>query len=156
MKESISNSYIVMLVLVFITLVSFVFLSSINYSRAFKIKNKIVDIIERYKNGYEFSNRAKINEEIEQLLKETGYKLNFKSRTCPTYNGKSAINSTKNYYYCIYETDAKNDSSMADKNTGKYYYVKTFITLHIPIINSELDFSVNGETKIFNYEHDFH
>ena len=61
MKEAIGNSAIFTIAIVLISLVIAVFLSSLNYSKAFKIKTHIVDIIENYEDGYIADNRDRID-----------------------------------------------------------------------------------------------
>lgn len=145
MKESISNAALAGLALTFIGVMSIVFLSSLNYTKAFKIKNRIVDIIEQYDAGYAPSNRSAINNEIESTMKNIGYRVNAENKQCPVYQDKlgyeyQALNSTYNYRYCIYEY---NDTR------GKYYKVLAYMYLDIPVIGAYLEFPVSGETKVF-------
>lgn len=140
MKEAIGNSAIFTFAIIFISIVMMVFLSSLNYSKAFKIKNRIVGIIENYESGYIRENRNEIDEEIEAFLRDAGYRVNAENNSCPTRNGKKALNSTYNYRYCIYEYNS---------TRGKYYGVITYMYFDIPLISDLLQFEVYGETKVF-------
>ena len=140
MKEAIGNSAIFTFAIIFISIVMMVFLSSLNYSKAFKIKNRIVGIIENYESGYIRDNRNEIDEEIEAFLRDAGYRINAENNSCPTRNGKKALNSTYNYRYCIYEYDS---------TRGKYYGVITYMYFDIPLIGSNLELAVQGETRTY-------
>lgn len=140
MKEAIGNSAIFTIAIVFVALIIAVFLSSLNYSKAFKIKTHIVDIIENYEDGYIAANRDVINDEIELYLREAGYRVNTANNQCPTIDGRSAVNNPYNYRYCIYEYNS---------TRGNYYRVLTYMYLDIPLISELLQFEVAGQTKVF-------
>ncbi len=140
MKEAIGNSAIFTIAIVLISLIITVFLSSLNYSKAFKIKTHIIDIIENYESGYIESNRDQINNEIEAYLREAGYRVNVKNQQCPTIDGRNALNNPYNYRYCIYEYNS---------TRGNYYRVLTYMYLDIPILSDVLQFQVAGQTKVF-------
>lgn len=135
MKESIANAYILNIVIVFVVIFIFFFASSLTYSKAFKVKNRIVDIIEKYE-AYD----SKAIAEISASLGEMGYRVNTSNRECPVRNGKTSMTMTYNSYrYCVYEyTTSK----------GTYYGVAAYMYFDLPIIGESLEFPVYGETKI--------
>ena len=57
MKEAIGGSYIFQIVIVFIALFSTFIVYSVNYSKAFKVKNEVLDLIEQYQ-GFTKSNES--------------------------------------------------------------------------------------------------
>lgn len=135
MKESIANAYILQIVIVFVVIFIFFFAGSLTYSKAFKVKNRIVDIIEKYET---YNDTAK--SEIASTLSEMGYRVDTTNKGCPTRNGKESIVATNNgYRYCVYEYDT---------NKGKYYGVAAYMYFDFPIIGNHLEFPVYGETKI--------
>ena len=135
MKESIANAYIVNIVIVFVVIFIFFFASSLTYSKAFKVKNRIVDIIEKY----EAYNQSAIDE-ISSSLAEMGYRVNVSNKGCPQRNGKDSIAITNSgYRYCVYEYET---------TKGKYYGVSAYMYFDFPIIGEALEFPVHGETKI--------
>ena len=151
MKESIANSYVFMIVIIFVGVIMLVFLSSLAYSKAFKVKNKIIDLIEKYDDGYE-PNQKTLNEQIDEMLKNIGYRVNTRQHTCPerkTNSGKvlTALNTPENYRYCIYkETQGRGDQ----------YYVIVYMYFDIPIVDSNLEFPLSGQTKVFYHTIDNH
>ena len=50
MKESIAQAFIVNLIIFFFVILVLLLFGSINYSKAYKAKNRIVNIIEKYGN----------------------------------------------------------------------------------------------------------
>lgn len=147
MKEAIGNSLIFGLVITFIGIFILLFATSSSYTKAFKVKNKIVEILEKYDdilgidsvNGTVLS--STVEEEINNVLSESGYRISNNSNGCPVRNNADPVNknTTSNYEYCIYAYPT---------NKGTYYGVTTYIYYQIPVIGVELKFPVYGETKI--------
>lgn len=136
MKESISNAFLVNLVIIFIIIFIFFFTGSLSYSKAFKVKNRIIDIIEKYE-GY---NKKDVEAEIISTLGEMGYRIS-NDKSCPKRNGKDAINSISgSYHYCVYEYTA---------SKGNYYGVTAYMYFDFPIIGQSVKFPVYGETRVF-------
>lgn len=151
MREAIGNASVFGLAIAFIGIMILVFLSSLNYTKAFKVKNRIVDIIEQYDDGYSnatdsngVTNRVNINKQVESVLRDIGYRVNTENKQCPTIkkDGETykALNSTYNYRYCIYEFTS---------TRGSYYKVITYMHLDIPVIGGFIEIPVSGETKVF-------
>lgn len=137
MKESIANSYIFNIIIIFIGIIIVILIGSLSYSKAFKIKTKMLSIIEKYK-GYNDNN---VRTEIDNYLKTAGYTVTRTNTSgkCPTVNGAKAINTIKNYDYCIYRFNTVK---------GPYYRVTVFISFDIPIISSYLRIPMSGETRV--------
>lgn len=151
MKEAIGNASVFGLAIAFIGIMILVFLSSLNYTKAFKIKNRLVDIIEQYDDGYSMENRDAINTQIETVLREIGYGVNTSNKQCPNIekNGQTytVLNNTYNYRYCIYEFSS---------TRGSYYKVIAYMQLDIPVIGEYIQIPVSGETKVFYHTVDEH
>lgn len=137
MKESIGNAYIFSIIITLIGIIFLILIGSLSYSKAFKVKTKIINIIQNNE-GYNDNN---IRYEIDNYLKSVGYTVTQPNSNwkCPDVNGTKAINTIRNYDYCIYRfTTVK----------GPYYKVAVFISFDIPIISSYLKIPVSGETKV--------
>lgn len=147
MKEAIGTSFVLGLVITFLIIFMLLFATSLSYTKAFKVKNKIVELIEKYddilKVSVDTNNRLDndLENEISNSLSEIGYRISVTPNNCPERNGKQALtkNTTANYEYCIYRYDTRK---------GTYYGVTTYIYYEVPIIGSSLRFPVYGETKI--------
>jgi hypothetical protein len=140
MKESVGNAFIMTLVIIFITLIILFFTASFAYTKAFRVKSRIVNIIEKY-NGYTVD--AKL--ETENILSEIGYRVRHNEDGSCNTNGRFTnataltVAGTTNYHYCVYKFDA------GDK--GSYYGVVTYMYFEIPLLGKTLSFPVYGETK---------
>ena len=144
MREAIGQSFLVTLVAILVGVIMLVLVFSIVYSKTYKIKTKIVDIMEKYKGNENVYEAA--HNEINEYLTGIGYKKNANSiQDCDPVNGVSALNTlSETYRYCIYEFD-----SGEGLNRGKYYGVKVFIYFEFPIIGDILEIPVYGETEVF-------
>lgn len=135
MREAFGNTFVFNFIIVFVIIFIFFFAGSLTYSKAFKVKNRIVDIIEKYE---AYNQNAK--DEITSTLSEMGYRVNFSNKGCPQRNGKDSLTVTNNgYRYCVYEYDT---------NKGKYYGVSAYMYFEFPIIGQSMEFPVYGETRI--------
>ena len=154
MKEAISNSMVMTIVIVIISFCIIVVLTSLIYSKTYKIKNRVVEIIEKH----EEYNDGAVRDEIEETLREMGYQT--ASRTdvsCPrgrggnapgipdNKQGNKAINTINNYKFCVYQYNTAK---------GVYYSVATFLTVDLPLISDilpmfRLEIPVYGETQVF-------
>lgn len=141
MRESIANSYLFAFVMVFIGIIIALFVGSLAYSKAFKVKTRIISIIEKHK-GY---TQAAANE-IDNMLDNIGYKV--VDMQCPVKNGGVSLAVNSRYNYCVYEYSSHVIEANPNKGKGPYYGVSTFMQFDIPIIGRILRFEVYGETKI--------
>lgn len=144
MKESIAQAFILNLILFFFVILVLLLFGSINYSKAYKVKNRIITIIEKYG---EWGTDAK-NEVADNMVK-AGYQTTTdgdnKCKKLVNKNGRlvfpaDATDSTggRRYDYCVIEYDS---------SVGKYYQVVVYMKFEIPIIGGFLEFPVKGETK---------
>lgn len=151
MREAIGNTFIVNLLMVFLGVMSALLVGSVSYSKAFKVKNRIIYTIERYGGWNVRTGDGSYNlvqSEIEASLKEIGYPLvvsNPFAGGCPNrsgativYGGNTGGTSKNTYHYCVYEYKSEK---------GYYYGVTTFMHFDIPLIGNYLEFPVNGKTK---------
>ena len=159
MKESIGNAFVFGFFIFFAFLTLFILTVSINYSRASKIKNRLLAKVQAYAEStsnisadgsidvIDFESEDFIYE-VEHELASLGYRRNdggYHQNNCDL-NGddqkqKNAkvMNPNSNYKYCIYAYET---------SRGYYYGVKTYMYFDIPIIGSTLEFPIYGETKV--------
>lgn len=130
MRESIGSAMLFYIIITFVVIIIITLVGSLSYSKAFKLKTKIVDIIERY-HGYDADNEEQ-QDEIDSLLSKVGYRVGKSS--CEANNL-----SNSNYNYCVYGYNTPK---------GPYYKVVVFIEFELPIINTVLRFPLSGETEI--------
>ena len=169
MKESISNAFIFGIFITFAFLLLIIFTAAINYSRANKVKNKILNHIASYAELHtevtpqgeplpiDLDTNTELKETIETELSEIGYRGNYggwnANESCNNYKktvegsinqeegieNETLLNPNSNYKYCVFSY----------KTTRGYYYrVVTFMYFDIPIINTTLEFPISGETRV--------
>lgn len=136
MKEAIGNAFLFNIVIVFVVIFIAFLVGSLSYTKAFKVKNRIVSIIEEN----ETYNNSSVRDEIDGALGTIGYRVNKNGiQKCDVRNEKNAVNKTSNYRYCIYEYQT---------SRGKYYGVVAYMYFDIPLISEVLEIPIYGETKI--------
>ena len=72
MKESIAQSFIISLILFFFGILIILYFGSINYSKAYKAKNRIITTLEKY-GSFENNDSGLTKIEIEENLQKGGY-----------------------------------------------------------------------------------
>lgn len=173
MKESISNALLFNLVITFVIVLLGFFIGSLSYSKAAKVKTKIIEEIE--KNGEiagmvtsdsEVAKDAfnKSKAEIEAWLKSggndgkgIGYRITQNGwSNCPEKidNAKGKlINHDSNYEYCVYMINTCVDAQGKIKNDkdkcGIYYHVITYMYFDVPIVGDIIRIPLHGETRVF-------
>jgi len=147
MRESIGNSMVFTIMLIFIGAMIAILVSSVAYSKASKVKNMIADKVEKYAekadNGLlstsSFADGSALAEEINTSLKTIGYRINSTYvNNCPTTDGV-LLNGNSSYKYCVY---------LHQSSRGPYYKVVAYMYFDFPIIGDFIEFPVSTETKI--------
>lgn len=133
MKESISYTFLLNIIITFIVISFFVIMCIMSYTKAFRVNSKIVNAIE-ISEGY---NKVSKNE-INKIVTSYGYqKINV---GCPKKEGHDAINTVDgktNDGTCIYYFD----------NGDKYNYgVITYMTFDFPIVSTLIRIPVYTRT----------
>lgn len=134
MRESLGTAFLVNLIIIFIIIFISLFATSTSYTKAYKVKNQIVNIIEIHNGNY-----SKSRTDIEKFLGEVGYRVNGGGK-CP--DGSEAAS---NFRYCVAKIDQKSNNEM----NSYYYKVTTFMYFEIPLVNNLVEIPVEGETKSF-------
>ena len=139
MKDAIGGGLLFNLVIIFVVAIVVLFISSLAYSKAYKVKNRIIELVEKYE-GYSTEAIA----EIKQDLQLIGYSAEIPTK-CSNVEPNVNLNDT-GYKYCIYERSTSNEN--------KYYEVVTYVHFEFPFIEDFIDLPVKGETKMLgnNYK----
>lgn len=166
MRESIGGTWLIGIVALFIVLFSAFMAYSINYTKAFRAKNGIIDLIEQNE-GYTFYNGPNIDnmkqEELMNdhsvqakayaLVKSMGYDYGSKSENKVVCNNDGTISDATKIDaayqpggYCVYRFC---------NSDGTYRYkVVTYVMMKFPVINFGISVPIKGETKTLYYEID--
>lgn len=128
MKEALTSTTIINIVLIFMVIVFAFILGIIAYYKAFKVNKSILAVIEKYE-GY--NDLAK--KEIDEVLSSAGYGVRSKENvSCPKKDGEKSITKTSAYKYCVYYFDRDTEDR---KNNYYSYGVITYIKIDFPIVN---------------------
>lgn len=139
MKEALGGIFTLQAILIFLVLAISLLLFSVNYTKAFKVKNDIRRVIEEYEGLTESA-----SEKIDAIADQYTYTVSdYKTYTqiCNSMDGYKAYHSTtsngNNVVFCIKcelaDTIGGSDSKL--KYKGAYYTIATFVNIDIPIIN---------------------
>ncbi len=152
MREAFGGTWLLGFVVLFIVLFSAYLTISVNYTKAFKAKNKIVNVIEQNEgftttkcgtnktdNCLKTSNTSE--DKIYKYLDEAGFLLtDINEGRCP--NGYKLI---KDAGYCVRRICT---------SQGAYYKVNTFIKIELPLVWQTFTIPIKGETKVLYYTND--
>ena len=166
MKESIGGTWLIGIVALFIVLFSAFMAYSINYTKAFRAKNGIIDLIEQNE-GYTFYSGSNINNMTQEqlmndssvqaqayaLVKSMGYDYGSKSENKVVCNNDGTISDATKIDaayqpggYCVYRFC---------NSDGTYRYkVVTYVMMKFPVINFGITVPIKGETKTLYYQID--
>ena len=149
MKGAIGNAMVMNIVITFIVLTTAFLVGSISYSKAYKVKTKIIDIIEKYEGSFSTTSGNKIISEIDEYLGSIGYRTaSSASRSnCNSYArpGEKIATSVPNYDVCIIARSSGNN----DGYRGDYYKVVVFMYFDFPVLGDMVKIPVTGETRTF-------
>ena len=173
MKEAISNAFLFNLVITFVIVLLALFISALSYTKASKVKTRIIEEIEKngnitgntiteYAQATGAFNNAK--NEIEEWLqvgtdgKGIGYKTTARGYpNCPKYKYKTNkefdnLNKPSNYEYCVYQIDncldSTNNFDESKDKCGVHYHVIAYMYFDLPLVEN-FKIAINGDTKTF-------
>lgn len=146
MKEAIANLGVFNLMMIFgIIMLSF-FVGSLGYSKAYKVKNRIINEIEL---EGEWNNS--VSQNVENYLADVGYRVDLDVK-CPELKIDKAdvatISTNSSYKYCVYKITGKKNTSV-NVNDVVYYRVMAYMYFDVPIVGDFIRIPVSGESKPF-------
>lgn len=139
MRDAFGGAANVLFIAIFIAIVNGYLAFTANYNKAFRIKNRIISLIEQNE-GYDSSDEA-LKEKIKNEMKKIGYnadvELSLDDYDCVNELG-----------YCVKEENAPGKSDELEK---KQYTVVAVVNVDIPVFRNLLPkmklFQVSGTTK---------
>lgn len=150
MRDGIGSTVMITIIITFIVCASSYLAYNVNYTKAFRMKNKIISVYEDY-NGICPPSSA-CEDEIFQYSRDLGYLP--AEIDCNDYDARP----TDNPLYCVKkvmvdtETSRSDSDAVPDKIGTHYYKVATRINITIPIFDNIFGTKwlyINGDTKIF-------
>lgn len=150
MRQTVGNTFIFKLVIIFTFLFACFLALTITYNKAFKIKNEMLSVIEKYE-GINNNSLTVIN----NYLTASGYTTKGKCKSIVgenKYGVKSLeaidyelVSDNENYYYCFTE---KNVSTTI--NPQKTIKLNIFYNFNLPVVGDLFKYEIVGETNTIN------
>lgn len=145
MREAIGGTWVMQLVIIFMLIFVAFLALSLNYSKAFQMKNEMLSIIEKYEGVNDKSITI-----INNYLSKNGYNV---KNSCPrnsygvkdlsNNSGSKVNNNNKDYYYCIQKI-----KSPSEKHSKKAFYrVNISFYFNLPVIGDIFKFTIEGNTN---------
>lgn len=146
MREAIGGTWLFGLVITFIVFFASFLAVSINYAKAFNVKNNVVDLISKYE-GDNCNSRKKIG----NYMSDVGYLV---AGRCPSdyigYNLKGEKVHSGKAYYCVSKDTTGSDTELEKK----FYRVMIFFRIDLPMIGELTTFRIKGETETIYFAKD--
>lgn len=160
MNEGVGGTTIVTIIIVFLALVLAYLAYNVNYTKAFRMKNKIISIYEEYDGKC----TEACNDKIVKYAKEIGYTVSgVGSLRCDDYENSAAFRTDKtssvishrevSNLYCEYQIEVDHYSDFKDIGKQYYYRIMTKIDIDIPIVKNLIGLnvmSISGDTITFD------
>lgn len=143
MRDAVGGAFMIKLLLVFLAVYTIFIAIAINYAKAFRVKNKILDIIEQNEGINTDNIDDKAKDQIKTYMNNINYNVingysDIKARVEDKCSGYYFIDTDKGY--CINKVSNSSDAS--------YYQVRTFVTISIPLVrNLSFTIPISGETR---------
>lgn len=153
MKDAMGGTWLTGLVILFLALFACFLAYSISYTKAFRTKNEIINIIEKNEGFTMSPNSARLHDLNLEALKED---TTTEGKAFAFIKGLGYDYDTAENAGCGEDGTMQNGGYCLKKfcpTDGKIYYkVTTFIALTIPIFNVTVKLPISGETKTMFYD----
>jgi len=150
MRDAVGGTFMIRVFLIFLaTYIVFIGIA-LNYAKAFRVKNKVIDIIEQNEGVEEFNNTSDMAlKDIDAYMNRISYKINNNKKgitkdVCQKYLNSDHIYANDNFGYCI---GKKNPHYIDNNIVAEYYQVATFVDIYIPLVELHYLIPVKGETR---------
>lgn len=150
MRDAIGGVFSLQIIVIFMLIVNGYLAFTVNYTKAFRVKNQIIQIIEQHEG---FTEDAK--EKVDEYMRKTNYELSDAYTNWCQKSGMEVYRSSTNGAFCytIEKVDITGGKANKKNYQGAIYSIQTFVNIDIPIINKLLPFTagifrVGGETSM--------
>ena len=163
MREAIGGTWLFQIVIVFVLLFAGFMCLTINQSKAFNVKDRIIQTIQSY-NGIDLESECQDDGkgalcEISSYLIDSAYRTTGNCNSLSENDGyryygfsKEGTTNQKNAAFCIAKIDSggirpDNDFASELPSSVAYYRVVVFYQLDLPIFHDLFNFRIKGDTK---------
>ena len=134
MRESFGGAFMIKLVLVFIVIYVSFMAVAINYAKAFRVKNQVINILEQGQYSFDGSVARAVEINVGDYLDGVNYHIN--NVTCDNDADSKTIHND----VCV-------KRKCSNSGNDCYYTVTTFIHIDFPLFKINMNLPVRGETK---------
>lgn len=139
MRDAFGGAFSIKLMLIFLMLYIAFICVALNYARAFRVKNRIINVIEQNEG---VDKHGDVQTKISEVLNNAGY-----------YVSESEVERIR-CKDCTFVEPGYSYKEIKSQD-DIYYYVETYMLFKIPVIDTltGIDFpiAVKGETRVMNY-----
>lgn len=148
MRDALGGSVNVVIIVVFIVFVMGYMAFNVNYTKAFRMKNKIISVYEEHNGKCEDS----CFKEIRDYARSIGYYPDTdRNLNCPSDYNVLPKQGSKLYCVKAVKVTVQSDrSSEPEQREKTYYKIITKITISIPVLDNLINlnvFRITGDTK---------
>lgn len=150
MRDAFGGIMNIFFIAVFLVIVSGVLAFTVNYSKAFRMKNEIISDIEQFeasKSCFDDSKKGHCKEKIIEYAKSIGYSP--KTDCTKEKNMDAGVDNL--FCYKCYSNNTNHGEEWYNGNTTRYCTISTQVDIDIPLVNKILEFpffKVHGDTRI--------
>lgn len=139
MRESFGGAFMINLVLIFIVIYISFMAVAVNYAKAFRVKNNVINILEQYQySGGGSAEDAIIK--VKDYLPKVPYNMAGNQSV-----ENNCINQTEGSPYFV--DNGVCIVNMSGTSNPKYFKVITYISIDFPFFNIHMTIPITGETK---------
>jgi len=133
MRDAFGGAFFIKIMLIFFAIyISFIAIA-LNYAKAFRVKNNIINIIEEHES---------YNIDVQNLVDDYVASMNYYVTSVgPNSSSTSYADGCTGRGYCVRRM-------YSDTLRGKYYKVTTFIEISFPFFGINITVPVTGETRL--------
>lgn len=133
MRDAFGGAFLIKVMLIFLGIYVAFMAVALNYAKAFKVKNYIINVIEQYEGVSEEAYNT-----INNYINGIGYNPALDPQDL---SGQECLNGQYNRAYCIKQM-------YSDANRGTYYMVTTYMKFELPFFNFNISIPISGETRL--------
>ena len=144
MRDAVGGVVNIFLISLFMVVIAGYMAFNVSYVKAFKVKNKIIDLVEQYEGHCMPNEDKKCTQLIEDYMTKIGYNtpvVEISDYVCNRQKG-----------YCIRKVEVNKTGGGYTADPKAYYKIVTQVNIDIPIINNVMPhmkvFQVTGDTKV--------
>ncbi len=149
MREAVGSYFLTTIFIVFVLLFAGYMCLSINMNKAYKVKNEIINIIQK-NNGLDGNSLT----QIQDFMKRVGYRTTGSCDNGEEGYGVEGSSTNNRAVFCIKEMETVYSSSSHTEvqfPPSAYYQVKVFFAVDLPVVRHFFTFGLKGSTKKLYY-----